>query len=90
MTNSRKTGIDKSMLIINTLKAEMGYKFVGVQGYCWGGTTAVKLAQALDTAHAFVAAHPGGLSFPKGLISIDDRHQIDQETYIFCSFGTRF
>jgi len=47
--------------VINELRSK-GISKIGVIGYCYGGKTVVKLAQAPNKVDTFVAAHPSALS----------------------------
>jgi len=43
---------------LTKIKAERGYKSIGIAGYCFGGVIAIRIAQH-DTVSSVVIAHPG-------------------------------
>lgn len=71
-TNSVENGVGESLGLIQHLKNTMDFKFVGVQGYCWGGKIAVKLSHEENFigADAVIATHPTGLAFPSDIAKI--------------------
>lgn len=61
---SWQDGVRRVEKISNILKRDFGIKKVAVQGYCWGGKIAIKLAHEENVIDCFSSAHPGGLSLP--------------------------
>ncbi|ORY48902.1 alpha/beta-hydrolase [Rhizoclosmatium globosum] len=50
--------------VITEARSKYSLTNVYLQGYCWGGTIGIKLAQKVGVVDAVVAAHPGPISFP--------------------------
>lgn len=56
--------------VVAEYRLAKGIRKVAIQGYCWGGKIAVLLAQKPDAVDVICSAHPGGLSIPKDIDSI--------------------
>ncbi|KAJ3011051.1 UNVERIFIED_CONTAM: hypothetical protein HDU68_001851 [Siphonaria sp. JEL0065] len=66
--NSHAAGIKLLESVILEMKARhSNIKHVFIQGYCWGGSLAIKLAQKPDLITAACSAHPGPIEFPSDI-----------------------
>ncbi|KAI9350803.1 dienelactone hydrolase [Obelidium mucronatum] len=68
--NSFSKGVSILETVILELKEKRNVKKVAVQGYCWGGSLAVKLAQHPNTIDVACAAHPSFLQIPADIEKI--------------------
>ncbi|KAJ3005141.1 UNVERIFIED_CONTAM: hypothetical protein HDU68_004734 [Siphonaria sp. JEL0065] len=68
--NPFKKGVTILEEVIGELKEKRRVGKVAVQGYCWGGTLSVYLAQKPNSVDAVCAAHPGSLTFPSDIEKI--------------------
>ncbi|KAJ3135796.1 hypothetical protein HK100_002289 [Physocladia obscura] len=61
LRNSSDKGCTIITEVIAALNVSHSFEKVAVQGYCWGGSIAIKIAQKPDIADVVAAAHPGGM-----------------------------
>jgi dienelactone hydrolase len=68
---SSQDGIHRVERIAALLRREYGIQKIAVQGYCWGGRIAMKLAHSKESGIDVISsAHPGGLRWPTDVTNI--------------------
>ncbi|KAJ3080095.1 hypothetical protein HK100_010230 [Physocladia obscura] len=78
MRNSIPKGCDIVENVASAVKEKYGVKFIGLQGYCWGGGIAVHLAHKPNVVDAIAVAHPSELKLPV------DIEKIQKPAYFAC------
>jgi dienelactone hydrolase len=64
--NTDKKCLGRIEAVVSEYK-KRGYKKIALQGYCFGGHKAIKIAQKTDVVDVICAAHPGSVSVPKDI-----------------------